>query len=147
MKKLVFLVIVLVGCALSPIFATPPLPTPKDTLKSPSPTSTLIVYYFHTDTRCRTCHMLEEYAQEAIKTYFATEMETKQMIWQVINVDRDENKHFINDFQLYTKAIILEKKQNGKTTWKNLDKIWDYVSDKDKYSHYIKDEIHAFLGN
>jgi len=105
-----------------------------------------IVYYFHGDVRCSTCHKLETYAKEALDTYFADEVASKDIIWKVINVDKSENRHFVQDYRLVTKSVVLSEVTGGKENrWKNLDLIWQKVGDKDGYLQYIRDSILEFL--
>ncbi len=102
----------------------------------------LIVYYFHGDQRCPTCHKLETYAKEALDVYFADEIASKKIVWKVVNVDRTENSHFIQDYKLVTKSVVLSEVANGKEVgWKNLDQIWQRVRDKDSYLQYIRENI------
>lgn len=104
--------------------------------------SQLIVYYFHGDQRCPTCHKLETYAKEALDAYFANEIASKKIVWKVVNVDKTENSHFVQDYQLVTKSVVLSEVANGKEVgWKNLDQIWQRVGDKESYLQYIRDSI------
>lgn len=106
----------------------------------------LIVYYFHGDVRCVTCHKLETYAKEALDTNFSDEIASGGIIWKPVNVDKPKNKHFIQDYELVTKSIILSRIVGGKETeWKNLDQIWQKVADKNEYMQYINDNIVEFL--
>ena len=102
----------------------------------------LIVYYFHGDQRCPTCHKLETYAKEALDVYFADEIASKKIVWKIINVDRTENSHFVQDYKLVTKSVVLSEVANGKEVgWKNLDQIWQKVRDKDSYLQYVRESI------
>ena len=102
----------------------------------------LIVYYFHGDKRCPTCHKLETYAKEALDVYFADEIASKNIVWKIVNVDKTENSHFIRDYKLVTKSVVLSEVANGKEVgWKNLDQIWQKVGDKDGYLQYIRESI------
>jgi hypothetical protein len=106
----------------------------------------LVVYYFHGDIRCPTCHKLETYAKEALDTYFADEIASKEIAWKVVNVDKSENSHFIQDYKLITKSVVLSKVVEGKEiNWKNLDQIWQRVGNKESYLQYICDSIRNFL--
>jgi hypothetical protein len=117
----------------------------------PNPAKTghkVIAYYFHGDKRCPTCHMLETYAEEALQTHFADELASGKLAWKVVNVDRQENGHFIEDFQLLTKSVVLVDTQDGKQVkWKNLERIWDLVDDKQVYLDYICVNAKEFLGS
>ena len=102
----------------------------------------LIVYYFHGDQRCPTCHKLETYAKEALDVYFADEVASKNIVWKTVNVDKTENSHFVRDYKLVTKSVVLSEVANGKEVgWKNLDQIWQKVGDKDGYLQYIRESI------
>lgn len=106
----------------------------------------LIVYYFHGHMRCPTCHKLESYAKEALETFFAEQLANKKMQWEVISIEAPENEHYIKDYQLVTRSVVLSKVADGKElAWKNLDQIWAKVGDKNSYLEYIRNSITKFL--
>lgn len=106
----------------------------------------VIAYYFHGEHRCATCMKLESYSEEALSTSFEKELEDSSLIWLTVNYDEEKNKHFIKDYQLFTKALILSRVRNGKEVeWRNLDKIWELVGDKEEYLKYVQTETRAFL--
>ncbi len=115
----------------------------KTLLPSPLPTaSKVVVYYFHTTARCQTCRKFESYSDETIRQTFAKELNDGRLEWKVVNVDEPANKHFVGDYQLYSKSIVIVKIRDGKqTAWKNLDKIWELVRDKNAFVKYIQDEV------
>lgn len=130
----------------------PPAPVVQTEDPSPSavqiagPARQLIVYYFHGNMRCQTCHKLESYAKEAIETCFAEDLASEQIQWRAVNVDIPENEHFVTDYQLVTKSVVLSQIADGKEIkWKNLDRIWNLVSDKSKYIEYICDSVQTSL--
>ncbi|MFC1568675.1 nitrophenyl compound nitroreductase subunit ArsF family protein [bacterium] len=102
--------------------------------------------YFHTSYRCATCQKLENYATEAIHQHFEKELISKHLIFESINIEEKTHEHFIDDYALVTKSIILSKLKDGnEITWKNLDKIWLLVRNEQKYKQYIIDEIRAMM--
>jgi len=106
----------------------------------------VIVTYFLTDIRCPTCHQIEAYTREAVETGFADALREGRLMWRTVNTDREDNKHFIDDYGLTAKAVVLSRRQGGQEVdWKNLDRIWDLVGDKDAFTAYIRDEVAAFL--
>lgn len=65
----------------------------------------------------------------------------------MVNTDEPENKHFIEDFQLVTKSVVLAEYHDGKIVRsKNLDKVWQLVRNKDDFIEYVQNEAGAFLG-
>lgn len=108
----------------------------------------LIAYYFYGGKRCVTCKRIEEFTREALETGFAEQLKSGVIAWRPVNLDEGDNDHFRVDYNLYTKSVILSKRDKGKETeWKNLEKIWELVrGDKEEYAKYIQSEIKALLG-
>lgn len=108
---------------------------------------TVIAYYFHSTRRCATCKKLEAYSKEAIEDGFEKDLESGNLEFRAVNVDEKENNHFVDEYQLYTKSLILSRVKDGKEiAWQNLDKIWDLVGNEKNYKEYVTKEVADFLG-
>ena len=106
----------------------------------------IIAYYFHGNARCPTCHKMEQYTKETIEQNFKDELTNGLLVVKAVNVEEKENEHFVNDYQLYTKSLVISKIEDGKETQhKNLEKIWEYVRDKERFFDYVASEIKAYL--
>ena len=57
-----------------------------------------------------------QYSEEAIRGGFADELASGRLAWRVVNIDEPENKHFVQDFELVTKSLVLVEYQDGKVT-------------------------------
>lgn len=131
--------------ATSPPKEAPPVAESNEPLPQPA-TSEVVVYYFHGTARCPTCRKFESYSDELIAEEFSEELKNGRLKWRVVNIDEPANKHFVTDYQLYSKSIVVVKSRPGKPDqWKNLDKIWERVRDKQAFVQYIKDEIEQYL--
>lgn len=106
----------------------------------------IVAYYFHGNARCTTCHKMEQYTKEAIEANFKDELVNGLLVFKAVNVDERENEHFVNDYQLYTKALIISYvKDDKEIEHKNLTKIWEYVRDKKRFFNYVVTEINNYL--
>ncbi len=106
----------------------------------------LIVYYFHGTQRCSNCIKIEAYTKEAIDSAFSTQLKDSVLVWRLVNTDEDANKHCRDDYQLFTKSVVLSDLADGKQIhWKNLDKIWEHLGDKAAFQAYIREEVAAYL--
>jgi len=106
----------------------------------------VIAYYFHGTMRCPTCYKLEQYSKEAIETNFKDALASGKLEFKVVNVEDKGNEHYGNDYQLYTKSLILSLVKDGKEIkWKNMDKIWEYVGNKQRFIDYVKNVVADFL--
>ncbi len=120
----------------------------EDTAKASVEKSALTVYYFHGHVRCTNCINFEHFTDELLKRDFAKDLESGRIQWKVVNVDLPENSHFVDDYKLYTKSLVLVPHKSGKPggDYKNLTKIWQYAGDKAKFQAYVKEEIAKALG-
>lgn len=106
----------------------------------------IIAYYFHGNVRCVSCRKIEAYSKEAIDSGFADLLKSQELEWRVVNTDESENEHFLEDYQLYTKSLIIVDMHGDKQTkWKNLTKVWELLGDKAAFIKYVQDEIKAYL--
>lgn len=106
----------------------------------------VVVYYFHGNFRCPTCYRLEQYSKEAIEVNFKNELASGKLVFNVINTDEKGNEHFVDDYRLYTKSLVISLVKDGKEVKsKNLTKIWGYVGDKQRFYGYVTEEIASLL--
>ena len=106
----------------------------------------VIAYYFHTTYRCASCRAIEAYSREAIESAFADQIKDGRILWKVVNVEVKGNEHFVKDYGLYTKSLVLVNEVRGKPTeWKNLEKVWQLLQDKPKFLRYVQDETRSYL--
>ncbi len=121
-----------------------------DSTKAETPpeiSSKVIAYYFHGTRRCVSCRKIETYSREAIETGFAEALKSGELEWLVFNTDKAENKHFLDDYELYTRSLVLAKIEDGEEIeWKNLEKVWQLLGDKDGFIQYVQTEVKSFLG-
>lgn len=124
--------------------------------ESPSPATTggidgvepkVVVYFFYGDVSCSTCEKLEAYAFEALETHFPDELKSGVLAWRRLNMDAPEHEHYLTEFGLYSKSVVLAGFEKGEQVrFKNLEDIWDLVYDKPAYLEYIRDNARDFLG-
>jgi hypothetical protein len=106
----------------------------------------VVAFYFHGTMRCPTCHKLEQYSKEAVEANFKKEIASGKLEFKEINIDDKGNEHYGSDYQLYTKSLILSLVKDGKEIkWKNMDKIWEYVRDKERFIDYVKSGVADLL--
>lgn len=111
-----------------------------------SSTVVVVATYFHGNRRCATCRKLEAYSQEAVTQGFVDELDAGRLVWRVVNFDEEENAHYLDDYGLYSQALVLSREVNGiETEWNNLDKIWQLVGNKEEFLNYVTASTRAFL--
>ncbi|MFA5357247.1 MAG: nitrophenyl compound nitroreductase subunit ArsF family protein [Candidatus Omnitrophota bacterium] len=109
-------------------------------------TPKVIAYYFHGSVRCPTCHKIEQYSKEAIENNFKDALASGKLEFKAVNVEEKGNERFVNDYQLYTKSLVISLRDKGREVKsKNLTKVWEYVGNKKRFFDYVTTEINSFL--
>lgn len=107
----------------------------------------VIAYYFHATVRCPTCRSIETFGKEAVDGAFAGELKKGTIEWRPVNIQLPENRHFVKDYRLFTRSLVLVKVRDGKhVEWRNLDKVWDLVSSKPEFVKYVQTGVKSYLG-
>ena len=106
----------------------------------------IVVYYFHTTQRCPTCHRIEEWSELALRTAFGKELADSSLVFLAVNTDEKGNEHFVKDFQLYTKSLVVTDMTGGtRQHWDNLQKVWEFSGSQEKFFSYVQDEVRKYL--
>jgi hypothetical protein len=109
--------------------------------------SKVIVYYFHGKARCPSCIKIETWSADAVKAGFASQLGEGTIEWRVVDTDEPGNEHFMKDYGLYTKSVVLVEIRNGKQQrYRNLEKVWELLGSQKAFGDYIKSEVAVFAG-
>lgn len=106
----------------------------------------VIVYYFHGTSRCVACRKIEDYTYDAIASGFPDAMKSRLIEWYTVDVDKPENNHFIEDYQLFSQSVVIVDVVDGQQKrWENLELVWHMVDNKETFTTYIQDAVQAYL--
>ncbi|MFA5362156.1 MAG: nitrophenyl compound nitroreductase subunit ArsF family protein [Candidatus Omnitrophota bacterium] len=148
MKK-IGLIICLLAIPAMVLFVFKGVPQAKAADDNPSVNSgdQVIAYYFHGTFRCSSCLKIEMYSKEAIEKYFRNELGSGKLVFKAVNVEEKGNEHYIDDYRLYTKSLIVSLvKDNKEIKSENLKKVWEYIGNKEKFYEYVKNNVDSYLG-
>lgn len=107
---------------------------------------TIVVTYFTSNARCKTCLKIEKLTTKTLEKNFTKELASKAIVFQTINFDKPENKHYIKDYGLAFKTVVVSAHTNGKEVqWDKYDKVWNLVDTPDQFSAYLDDGIRQHL--
>lgn len=119
----------------------PAMATPSDQAQA-----RYIVYYFHTTGRCATCIRIEKLAQAVVQNEFPQLTAAGKLQFRSVDVQDPVHRHFIRDYRLVTKSVVLVEEQEGRPVrWKNLSRIWELVWYQERYQNYVRAELAAFM--
>lgn len=118
----------------------------RDAKNEAARSAKVVVYYFHGNFRCVSCRKLEAVSQQAVMDTFAQELKRGDLEWRVVNVETSGNEHFVSDYKLFSKSLVLVKLRNGQQKdHKNLAKAWELLSDDEALKQYVVAEVRSYL--
>ena len=107
-----------------------------------------VVYYFYTNVRCASCRQIEAWTHTVLEKRFAPELADGKLEWKPVNVEEAANAHFIEDFQLKAKTVVVCRVVDGKTgQWVDLIDVWRYLSDSMRFASFVEEHVRKFLSD
>jgi hypothetical protein len=120
---------------------------PKQPQSAPVAPRRIVVYYFHGDAHCSACDRMESLGSRSVDDGFQDEINSGLVVWAPTNTDRKANEHYVSDYRLLTRSIVVAEFKDGKRKrWKNLDRVWDLLDDSKAFTTYVQDEVAAYVG-
>ncbi len=126
------------GLADKPAPAVEPIPEVKG--------NQVVMTYFISGERCSACKTIESLAKETAEREFAGDVADSRLVFRVIDTGKPGNGHFVKDYQLTSKMVVLSHRVDGKETeWKAMEKVWDLLEDPPAYRAYLAEGIKGYL--
>jgi len=108
----------------------------------------VVMTYFLLGKRCTSCRKIEALTRATAERDFANELASHKLVFRVIDTDEPAHRHFLEDYQLTTKTVILSRRLNGgETEWKDMEKVWDLLDEEAAFRAYLGEQIRSYLGS
>lgn len=134
------------AAAAAPAAVQPIVKAPVSAAKKAADAKLAVVYYFYTNARCSSCKTIEEYTRAAVEENFTAGYKGWNVVFKGVNVDEEPGKHFVQDYWLNSKSVVVQKFSGDKALqWGKLEKVWQLLDDKDAFIDYITVETHKLL--
>ena len=105
-----------------------------------------LLYYFNRKFRCQSCEVLESTLQNTLQITYADHFGAGRLAMCVINVDDPENRHYLEQFEIFSNSIVIVEKKSGNILrYKNIEAIWDVSEDREAITRVLKSEVDEFL--
>ncbi len=117
-----------------------------DSNNSTGPADRVDVVYFHRTQRCYTCRYAEEGTRYALETYFADELASGKVTFQVINVEDEANADIVekyNDASYLT--LCINAVRNGTDHIEVVTDIWLAIGNDEGFVEIVKSKIEKSL--
>ena len=109
-------------------------------------TDKIEVIDFHSTHRCLTCNAIELHTRYTLKTYFADELKSGKISFQVINIDKEKNFKLAEKFEASGTSLFLNVIAKGKETKIDLTEFaFMKGRQKDEFMTGLKEKIETAL--
>jgi hypothetical protein len=91
--------------------------------------------------------MIQAYTEKALATGFRDDLTNGRLEFRQVNFQRSENRHFVQEYQLYTSSVVIARFRDGKQVeWENLTDVWVLSESKSALVRYVQRHVRDHLG-
>jgi hypothetical protein len=106
----------------------------------------VLVTYFTTDVRCTSCRTIEELSRRAIEEGFPQELASGAVAFRVINTDLPEHAHFVDEYGLTNKTVIVSHRREGRELeYTDRQDVWLLLDEPEPFYAYVREPVRAYL--
>lgn len=106
----------------------------------------VVVTYFTSNVRCRSCRAIEELTRRTVEERFAKASADGRVVFQALNIDQPENRHFASDYQLSFKTVVVSQYKDGvERSWQKMDDVWRLFDEPEAFMAYLSEAIEEEL--
>jgi len=132
----------MVGCTASSATSPPSNGEPF----SAYPADKVEVVYFHRTQRCSTCRYAEDGIRYTVETYFADELASGKLTFEVVNVQDKENTAIVEKYGASYLTLFINTITDGIEHIEEVEEIWFYLGDDEAFIKTVKSKIEKSLG-
>lgn len=104
---------------------------------------TLFVIHFHPTVQCSCCINVGNFARKALGQFYAKPYNDSLVIFKEYDIDEDSST--AKKYGIFWSALGFEKFRGGKKEFKEIESVWEFCEEKDKFLLNFKREIDEFI--
>lgn len=138
--------IVLIGLAIWLVLAYGPSPTtPPVSNNSTGPADRVDVVYFHRTQRCYSCTYMEDAARYTVETYFADELASGKVTFQVFNVEEEQNADIVEKYQASYLSLYINTVKDETDHIELVTDLYTLIGNDEAFVETLKSKIEKTL--
>ncbi len=112
---------------------------------SSGPADRVEVVYFHRTQRCYNCFYAEEGTRYTIETYFADELASGKLTFEVVNVQDEENAAIVKKYGAFTSSLFINTIRDGTDHIEQVSEIWFVLGNDEAFVEVVRSKIEKSL--
>jgi hypothetical protein len=114
-----------------------------DILECFSKGDTLFVIHFHPTVQCSCCINVGNFARKGLEKFYAKAYNDSLIIFKEHDIDEDSVT--AERYSIFGSALGFEKFRGGKKEFKEIESVWEFCEDQDKFLLNFKREMNEFI--
>jgi len=124
---------------------SPALEVPSTSETSSTSVDRVDVVYFHRSQRCRSCVYAEAGIHYTVETYFADELASGKLTFEVYSVEDKENTAIVDKYGAFTSSLFINTIKDGSDHIEEVKEIWLILGDDEAFAKMVALAIEASL--
>jgi len=116
-----------------------------DSNNSTGPADRVDVVYFHRTTRCYSCRYMEDAARYTVETYFADELASGKVTFQVFNVEEEQNADIVAKYQSSYLSLYINTVKDGTDHIQLVTDVYPLIGKDEAFAETLKSKIEQSL--
>ena len=104
---------------------------------------TLSVIHFHPTIQCSCCINVGTFARKGLERFYAKSQKDSIIVFEEYDIDQDSSS--AKRYNIFWSALGFEKFRGGKTEFKEIESVWEFCEDEEKFLLNFKKELDEFI--
>jgi len=104
---------------------------------------TLFVIHFHPTVQCSCCINVGSFARKGLEKFYAKPYNDSLIIFNEYDIDEDSTT--AKRYNIFWSALGFEKFRGGEKEFKEIESVWEFCEEKEKFLLNFKREINGFI--
>ena len=114
-----------------------------EAVESVSIKDTLFVIHFHPTIQCSCCINVGNFSKKSLERYYAKSYQNGSIVFKECNIDEDSLT--VKRYGIFSSALGFKRTYQGKEKYREIESVWEYCEDENKFLPNFKIELDQFL--
>lgn len=114
-----------------------------EAVKAPSTKDTVLVIHFHPTVQCSCCINVGNFSKKGLEKFYTKPYQDGRIVFKECNIDEDTLT--AKKYQIFWSALGFAKLSKDKNEFKEIESVWEFCEDEDKFLPVFKTELDQFL--
>ena len=99
------------------------------------------IVYFHGNSRCVSCQIIEKYTKETLEQYFQEDIDKGKITFKSINGQSAENKEIVQKYKARVSSLFVNTINGEEENIEEEVKVWRLIGNEDQFKEYFRNKI------